>query len=788
MSDSGPNLFGEVEPAKRGPANLYAEVAIEQAVDKALDYAVPVAFEGEIAPGQRVKVPLGRGNKIVRGFVTKLKPSTSFDPAKVKSLLEIIDTRQLVSGPLLELALWLSRYYFTPLGMVLDAMVPSGVKKRSGMSRVRYVSVIVPHEELQAMYEKIKAPRRRSLIARLMQLEPGGTIELGRLSAEAKASATIVRKLAEAGVVRIELRKEMVEKTVASDEKLDQSILHNSASLPTLTPEQSTAMDQLLPAMTEKFSVTLIRGVTGSGKTELYLRAIARVIEEGKGAIVMVPEIALTPQTMKRFTTRFAGQVAVMHSGLSGPARHRQWGQIASGQAKIVVGARSAVFAPVPNLGVIVVDEEHESSYKQDSAPRYQGRDVAIKRAQLQGVPVILGSATPSLEMWHRTRADTKGIFRLIELNQRVANRPMPQVELIDMKGANKLRQGMHLFSPRLEQCLKHVIDKQEQAIILLNRRGYSNFIFCSSCNEPVHCRFCDTTMTFHRDMSIAVPARTTEHLSHAGQMQCHYCLTTQPLPATCPTCGKKLSLFGLGTQRVEEEMKRKFPDVRFARVDSDAMKGAADYETILGKFASGELQVLMGTQMLAKGLDFPNVTLVGIVNGDTALSLPDYRASERTFQLLTQVAGRSGRAEKPGRVVLQTFLPDDPTIRSSLTQDYVAFAEGELEHRKQVGLPPFSRQARIVARDTVPEALTMRIEKLAMEIRAEIERGQWPVTMTNPSPCAIGRIAGYWRQQVVLTSAKVGAIQDVLTRLRLMSKLVSSDRVAVDIDPVSLL
>ncbi len=776
--------------------HLYVEVAIEQAVDRALDYVVPQALVREIAQGQRVKVPLGRGNKLVFGFVTKVKSATSFDPKKVKPIEQIVDPRELVTGPLMEMALWLSRYYFSPLGIVLDAMVPSGVKKRTGLSRVRYVKPVLSHEKLTELLAQIKAPRRRAVVARLLELEPGESIELTKLAQDSNASPTVIKKLAEVGVVEIELRKELLLHVGNENANLktstDTTTTVATPLTPTLTPEQAAAMDRLLPLVDGGFSVTLVRGVTGSGKTELYLRAISRVLEHGKGAIVMVPEIALTPQTMKRFTQRFGDEVAVMHSGLGAASRHRMWGQIASGARRIVVGARSAIFAPVRDLGIIVVDEEHESSYKQDSAPRYHGRDVAIKRAQVQGIPIILGSATPSLEMWHRTASDTRGIYHLIELNQRVANRPMPEVELIDLKAANKVRGGMHLFSPRLEQCLKHTVDRGEQAILLLNRRGYSNFIFCGSCNEPVHCRYCDTTMTYHRELSVPVEARTTAAMadagSRAGQMQCHYCMTTQPLPATCPKCGKKLSLFGLGTQRVEEEMTRKFPGVVFARVDSDVMKGAMDYETLLSRFASGELQVLMGTQMLAKGLDFPNVTLVGIINGDTALALPDFRAAERTFQLLTQVSGRAGRADKPGRVVLQTFLPDDPTIRSSMTHDYLAFAKGELEHRKQVGLPPFSRQARIVVRDTIPEKLTMRIETLAADLRSQIESTALPVRMTRPAPCAIGRIAGYWRQQVVLTSEKLGAIQEVLTRARRMSKLISNDRVAVDVDPVSLL
>jgi len=540
--------------------------------------------------------------------------------------------------------------------------------------------------------------------------------------------------------------------------------------------------------------------------------------------------------------------------------------QCATGRADVVVGARSAVFAPLPNLGMIVVDEEHEPSYKQDQQPRYHARDVAVKRAQLESCPVILGSATPSLETWHRIAAaqpdqsaatqrvaDTPAPrtapsaipqgsgpttphsppphpptspplpYHLLTLPSRVRGLAMPHVELIDMKVEAKMRarSGVHLLSQRLEHLLTVTLAKGQQAILMLNRRGYSNFVYCVSCQEPVHCTYCDTTMTYHRTASgyteghpnAPLTAKHSEAV-HTGQLQCHYCLYSTPLPDKCPTCKKKLSLFGLGTQRVEEELQKKFPDLKYARVDSDTMHSARDYEELLGRFGRGEIQVMLGTQMIAKGLDYPNVTLVGVISGDTALALPDFRAAERTFQLITQVAGRAGRGDAPGRVVLQTFLPDDPTIQAALRQDFIGFAKGELAHRKDTGLPPFGRMARIVLRDQDQDALHKRAEVLAgkaleaiehvlaaMVARAERTKDDGgttkpgveaarpsPIQLKGPMPCAIAKIAGYYRTQIVLQSPRADTIQRVLNLLREADLLAANDRIAVDVDPVSLL
>ena len=790
MADPQTSLFAEPEPIADGDPIVVARVAMERGIDKLLDYSVPPALRNQIAVGQRVRVPLGRNDKPAPGFVVRLTDHTTFKKGNLKPIRTITDERPLVTPALMDLALWISRYYFTPFGIVLDTMVPGSVKKRIGVKSVRVVRAKWTPVQIQELIEKTKAKKRKRILARILQLHADERIELGRLAMECDVKPPAVLPLVRAGVLAVE---RVDSYAFESRVKSLATLTDDSPVLPTPNEEQQQAIRGIVRAAKDGFSVQVLFGVTGSGKTEVYLRAIDAVVQAGKSAIVLVPEIALTPQTVRRFTQRFS-RVSVLHSGLTGTERHRQWQQIADGKAQVVVGARSGIFANLPNLGLIVVDEEHEPSYKQDQAPRYHARDVAIKRGQLEGVPVVLGSATPSLEMWSKVRQpanpEKPSPYVLHRLSKRVSSRPLPAVEIVDMKTANRERRGLHLLSPRLERLLKHTIDSGQQAILLLNRRGYSNFIYCSSCQDPIGCKFCDKTMTYHRGVDLRPMDRTAAGSTHAGQMICHYCLAVNTLPSACPTCGGKLSLFGLGTQRVEEELTAKFPSLRFARVDSDTMRGGRSYEELLAKFGAGEVQVLMGTQMLAKGLDFPNVTLVGVINGDTALSLPDFRAAERTFQLLTQVAGRAGRGELAGRVLVQTFIPEDQTIQQAVTQDYEAFARSELESRESVGLPPYARHVRIIIRDEDPQIVAERAEKLANELHEAIAAHGGEVIMKNdgPIPAPIGRIAGFIRLQIVLLATKASAIQRVLSALRTQKQLVSGDRVAIDVDPVSLL
>ncbi len=812
----------------RGP---FASVALERSFDRVLDYAIPASMKPALRVGQRVRVPLGKGNRPRHGYVVAISdtsPLTQRKPSAIKRVLGIDDERVLLTPSLLELSRWMSRYYCAALGTVLESVIPSAVKKKIGLAYTPVVRLAISPADAQELIEKTRPQKRRAILARLMQLEPGQGIGLHRLAAEAGAKPPTVRKLVRAGILTLTPEPDFDALTPPPP------AVEAAIAIPELNADQSRAIEQLLPRIDAGgFSSNLLLGVTGSGKTEVYLRCIDRIVQQGRQAIVLVPEIALTPQTVRRFTARFA-RVAVLHSGLGASQRHRFWQQIWTGAADVVVGARSAVFAPVPRLGMIVVDEEHEASYKQDTAPRYNARDVAIKRAQLEGVTVLLGSATPSLESYWRAggpnalsaiRQDAPGTQRLpgsqahamtgesvphhattppgepppvptpakappilLSLPNRVRGLAMPAVELVDMKIQAKMRRGIHLLSARFEHLLQIALQQNQQAIVLLNRRGYSNFVYCASCAEAIKCKYCDATMTYHRTAGLGGVGGRTARGVHTGQLHCHYCLAVNSLPEKCPACGKTLSLFGLGTQRVEEEIAAKFPDLKFVRVDGDTMRNSRDYEDVLCRFANREIQVMLGTQMIAKGLDFPNVTLVGVISGDTALSLPDFRASERTFQLITQVAGRAGRGDAPGRVVLQTFMPHDPTIQAALRQDYAGFARAELSQRREVGLPPFARMARVIYRDQELDKVHSLGEKLATMLSQNVTAENGAVMLKGPMPCAITRIAGYHRGQIVLSSPSAAALQRVLAATRKEGGFAESGRVAVDVDPVSLL
>jgi primosomal protein N' (replication factor Y) len=764
-------------PPHAGPVAI---VAIERSLDKVLTYAIPNGFDKTLQVGQRVKVPLGRGNKPALGYVVEINPHPA-TLRPLKPILSIDDARILLPPTLMELTRWMSRYYCCPLGHVIESVIPAAVKKKVGLGYTAMARLAWPREKMQETLEKIGAPKRRALLARILQIQDGQAEEVIRIARESGVKPASVRRLAKKGIITVTLEPDW---DFLGGGVAQSDIRIQGDGLP-LNEDQSKVIAELLPRLKTGFSVNLIHGVTGSGKTEVYLRCLQDVIAAGQRAIVMVPEIALTPQTVRRFTARFP-RVAVLHSGLAAGARHRFWQQVAQGDADVVVGARSAIFAPIPNLGIIVVDEEHEGSYKQDQAPRYHGRDIAIKRAQIERCPVLLGSATPSMESWHRA---TTRSYHLLSMPHRVRNLKMPQIELVDMKMEAKFHKtGVHLISRRLEALLKTTLDAGQQAILLLNRRGYSNFVYCSSCTHLVQCKYCDATMTYHRSAGAKAKGGSFEEGLHTGQLHCHYCLAVNVLPDKCPDCGKKLSLFGLGTQRVEEELVRKFPNLRFARVDGDTMHSAKDYESTLDRFAKGEIQVMLGTQMIAKGLDYPNVTLVGVISGDTALALPDFRAAERTFHLITQVAGRAGRGDAPGRVILQTFNPEDRTIQAAIKQDFEGFARLEINQRAEVGLPPTTRMVRIILRDQDLDHLHQRCDTLSAALSAAVAMEGNQVTIKGPMPCAINRISGYHRFQVLLFAAAPNLLQQVLAVVRKEGGFTATDRLAVDVDPVSLL
>jgi len=750
---------------------------VERGIDRIDgDGALTYRVEGD-APqvGERVQVHLGSSRTPTPGVVVCVggpELLERLDPRRVKPLTRANGAR--LSESLVTLARWMSDYYVAPLGLVLAGMMPAAVKSRAGERRVERVELVSPAPPPEGL-----SVASRKALKRLTELAgvnwPVPLKELAGLAGY--RSIAPLRRLVIAGVLR----------SVTTDE-IRASSLPNLTSAPdharddafTLSDEQRTAIDGIRAS--SSFGVHVLRGVTGSGKTEVYLRLIAHALASGKRAIVLVPEIALTPQTTARFTSRFGHErVAVIHSGLTPAQRHREWAKASSGAADIVVGARSAVFAPVENLGLIVVDEEHDGSYKQDRVPRYNARDVAVKRAQLAGCPAVLGSATPSLETWANASA---GRYQMWTLHARVAGAMLPRVEIVDLREERRerARSGdgqFHLLGPRLESAIERTLTQGGQVILLLNRRGMASYVWCRSaaCGFVLQCDQCDASLVVHR----------AGEAPGGSIVRCHHCDAAQRVPSLCPACSGKLSLFGWGTQRAEEELERKFgvmgihAGTSLLRLDSDEMRSAHDFAAALSRFASGEVRMLVGTQMLAKGLDYPNVRLVGVIDADTSLNIPDFRASERTFQLVSQVAGRAGRGQAPGEVILQTLNPREPAIVLAAEHDYVSFARLELASRARFGLPPTTRMARIVCRDESADTAHASASELADRLRAD-----GLVAVRGPMPCAISRVAGHYRFVVEVLGQTAGEVGRALRALRNAGVLRSDARTAVDVDPVS--
>jgi len=778
------------EETEEPPCRHVIRLAFESAADTAFDYGVP----DEIWPvglGQRVEVPFGRKNKLEKGFCVESdvpleKSFAALDKErKLKTVISVIDKEPLLSTELMDLARWISGYYVCPLGQVLAAMVPAAVKKGAGVKTQRTVYLRIEASDAEKTIDELRGKKQKKIITYLRQRKAFGSdsaIELQGLLDAAGCGREPLKRLAEKKVVKI------AQKTILKSlPVIPKGISMKQEGHILLNEDQQKALDSLKAQIdSDEFGVTLLHGVTDSGKTELYIRAIRKVLENGKSAIVLLPEIALTAQTVQRFNERFE-KIAVMHSGLTAAQRNVQWQKIKSGEARVVIGARSAVFAPLLSLGLIVVDEEHEPSYKQDTAPRYNGRDVAIKRAQLANAQCILGSATPSLETLSNCRSRTH--FHLLHLPKRVMDLPMPQMNLVDLRKGQITQKGINLISEPLARHLKEILAKKEQAILLLNRRGYSNFVFCPSCKHTLHCRNCDVTLTFHKSKAPRYKRMRTvtgEHMNY-GYAICHYCLAQTLVPEKCPLCGKGFAMIGLGSQRLEEELAGKFPDARISRIDSDSM-ASKDYYRLLQDFGEGRIDILAGTQMLAKGLHFPNVTLVGIISADTCLYLPDFRANERTFQLISQVAGRAGRSEKKGMVFVQTFLANQPAIRYAVTGDFDGFVKEELKHRRACNLPPFWRLAVIVLRDMKFDKLEAACGQMRHRIDRIIENQALKAKVRGPMPAVISRIQRFHRMQIIIQAPEATTIQRLFSRLRTEPPIRPAVKVAIDIDPINLL
>jgi len=823
-----------------------SESLVEVALPLPLNQTFTYGFRGSPPPpGTRVLVPFRREERI--GWVVGAGSDKGIQ--RIRTVVDVLEDLPSVPPGILELARWMSDYYLAPLGLVLRSALPSvltdvsrdyltllrepsgdltareekllgALRDGNGPGRVRTLRKflgmgsiwpeirsladrgILSHETVPPQDPPVRTQRVVQILRWLPSLTEreelfrraprqreayellesgGGNVELAHLQEGGGFSRSVISGLEAKGVV------EVVSREVLRDPFKDRPPERPRKLVP--TPQQRRVLDDLLESLDQSRPQTaLLHGVTGSGKTLVYIELLKEVVtKRSQGAIVLVPEISLTPQTVSRFRAHFGDQVAVLHSGLSDGERFDAWRQLRSGEKRIAVGARSAIFAPVKDLGAVVVDEEHDGSYKQSEGPRYHARDVAVVRATRCGALCLLGSATPSLESWQNAQA---GKFRLLSMPDRVGGGALPPVEVVDLKEiwrgnrpeVRKVRQssdggvdGGGVLSPRMVQEARARLERGEQVILLLNRRGFSNFVQCRECGEVWRCPDCSVSLTFHRV---------------TNRLLCHYCRHEEPLPSRCDRCGSQnLSFRGLGTEQVEQVVAETFPGARIARMDVDTTSGKWSHHEILGRFERGEVDILLGTQMIAKGLDFPRVTLVGVINADVGMHLPDFRASERTFQLLSQVAGRTGRGSLGGLVLVQTSLPEHYAVRAALDHDFVAFSRRELAERMSPPYPPHVRLAKVVFSSPQVEEVALEAERGAEWLRSRLDRQNMGVELVGPAPAPIEKLHGRWRWHFLLRSPSARSLGTVLSGfLRGFDPRGRDIRMTIDRDPVALL
>jgi len=817
----------------------YCQVALPRPLRQTFVYRIPDGLRDRVRPGSRVLVPFGP-RKLV-GMVDALEEETALPD--VRPVIDALDPEPLLPGSLLELCRWVARYYVAPLGLVLRTALPPGLFSESSyrvrtaadgaaedaeltdaearvlerLNRARdglLITSLRSDTGVSAIWPVVRGLRDRGLVTveeespetggpeqtqQVVRLTSdlrtltareeafgragrqqeayevlealGGEAAVAHLESQLGFSRSVVRGLAERGVA--EIVEERVERDPYGGTRVPER--------PDLTP--TPAQQEVIDGLKEQTAgddpgVALLRGVTGSGKTLVYLELLEELVNErGRGAVVLVPEISLTPQTVRRFRARFGDRVAVLHSGLSTGERFDEWQALREGRKQVAVGARSAVFAPVRDLGAVVVDEEHEGSYKQSDTPRYHARAVAAVRCRLEGALCVLGSATPSLESW---RLADSGRYRGFHLPDRVTPNPLPEVELVDLTDQSATERDTEgpgtLFTDRLLEALEDRLERGEQTILLLNRRGYSNFVQCPGCGKVWECDRCSVSLTYHRGRD---------------RMTCHHCAFEAPAPDVCDECGEPEPRFvGAGTEQVERRLGELFPEVRVARMDVDTTSTKWAHQKILERVKRGEADVLLGTQMIAKGLDLPGVTLVGVVNADVGLNLPDFRASERTFQLLSQVAGRAGRGETPGRVLVQTSRPEHFALEAAVEHDYEGFADRELEDRELPGYPPHRRLANLVVSGPEPAPVEALVDELTRWTRSLVEERELDgVQVVGPAPCPIERLRNRWRWHFLLKSDEPGPLGAVLRYLDARHGQPSGDRrLEIDRDPEALL
>ena len=739
----------------------YADVIVDIThadVDRVFTYGIPAGMD--IVPGTRVSIPFGR--QTTEGFVIGVKDAPGIDPDKIKDINAPLEEYPAILPQLIDLAQDMSAQTHCPLAATLRLMVPA--QMRGGRIKVKTekaAQLLVAGDALEdARKAQSRAPKRRLL---LDLLSDGEVYPVSELAVLVRQPLEGLRALEQQGFVRV------IDQEVLRSPYPDDAVTEPD---PVLTAQQQEVLGELLPAVRSGTGQFLLYGVTGSGKTEVYIRAVHACLEAGKGAIVLIPEIVLTPQMVTWFRARFGDVAAVLHSRLSAGERFDEWRRIRRGKARVVIGARSAVFAPVDKLGILIVDEEHEGSYLSEHAPSYDAREVALSRAMREDATLLLASATPSVLSFARA---SRGDMMLLEMPRRVNDRPLPQVTLVDMR--EELRLGNKgIFSQELVQALTRCLDSGQQAMLFLNRRGYAPSVVCRKCGHVMGCPDCDVSLTYH---------------AQDRSLHCHYCGLRLPMPGQCPECQSRyIRSIGIGTQKVEEEVAKLFPGVPLVRMDNDTTQGKDGHRTLLNRFRSGEARVMIGTQMIAKGLDFPQVTLVGVVLADLSVNLPDYRSAERTFQLLTQVAGRAGRADLPGEVVIQTYKPEHYAIAAAAQQDYRSFYHTEFARRRRDLYPPFTMMVRLLCQakdEAAARSVSKRLLAHINELFVQYPQLRRRMLFIREDDAPIKRLMGRARAQVLMKLLVHRDSDRIIEHLTDLSRRDWPCDVTLEINPASM-
>ncbi len=734
----------------------------EQNIDKIFDYAIPQSLEERLCVGMRVLVPFGHSNRKVDGVVVGISEKSQY--ARLKEISGIIGKEAVCSPWILELCLWISRKYFCSLYQAIRLAMPPGTMSGMHEKSVKSAKLLISRDEAFGAAEELRQKGATAQAKIIEALIMSDSLPTAKLVREKGGNYDAIKSLEKKGFIALENRQ--IERKAYDENKYVKTIAYKP------TPEQKTVIDYLYKAIDEEnIEKILLRGVTGSGKTEVFLQAIEKVIKMGKNAIMLVPEISLTPQMVQRFVSRFGNMVAVIHSGLSSGERFDQWNKIKNGEVKVVVGARSAIFAPFRDIGIIILDEEHENSYKSETAPRYHAIEVAEKRAEMENAVLLLASATPSVNEFYKAK---QGEYKLFEMTKRYNEGVMPYVNVVDMRGELFENKNRSPISLRLQDEIKKNLENKEKTILFLNRRGYSTFVSCRECGEVINCPECSIALTYHKGKD---------------SLSCHYCGYTRRNVTECPSCGSSyVKYFGTGTQKIEEELNRLFPEAKVLRMDTDTTSKKGGHEKILDEFAKGGADILLGTQMVTKGLDFHDVTLVGVLAADTSLAVDDFRANERGFSLFTQVCGRAGRGETPGRAVIQTYQPFNSTIKFAKEHDYIAFYENEIMQRKRLNYPPFCDIIYIMATGEDENAVKTCMEEVSRKIDKHCKTDDNIFARVGPAPAPIAKIKNNYRYRILLKCKDEEKAQDILRQIyEDHEELGAEVFLSIDVNPINM-